>query len=192
MNRRLVNIVAVIATVALLGGYALAARRILRLEIGPSYRAYFIEHRITGWHSGVYTVPLREGIDFTRKGHPTFVTSMGGLSNPDGIGMWTDARLSPGASIRYLTPFSGRMCVILKAQPSAANIGAASYVQVGSQSLAFPTPNGYPIWHRLQFTVSPASKTIRIFPGVTQRKSAKDARRIGLRLIRLIAVPGYC
>ena len=191
-NSRLRNVVAIAASIFLIAGYAVAAVRIVHLRVGPSYRAYYIDHRISGWHTNVYRVAETSGVDFSRPGRPTFVYSIGGLSAPDALGSWTDARLSPGATIRYQAPFSGSVCVILKAQPSPANIGAASYVQMGAQSLAFATPNAYPIWHRLQFTVEPASAIVRIFPGVTERKSAKDARRIGLRLIRLIVVPGSC
>ena len=190
--RRYRNAVAIAASIALLAGYAVAAVRITHLRVGPSYRAYYIEHRVSGWHTNVYRVPETVGIDFSRPGRPTFVRSIGGLSAPDVFGSWTDARLSEGATIRYQAPFSGPVCVILKAQPSPANIGAASYVQMGAESLAFATPNAYPIWHRLQFTVNPPASIVRVFPGVTERKSARDARRIGLRLIRLITVPGTC
>ncbi|MHB0928258.1 MAG: DUF7024 domain-containing protein [Candidatus Nanopelagicales bacterium] len=190
MQRR--PLLALVASLLLLGGYAAAASVIIKPEVGRMYRAYFIDHRVDGWHTSAYEVPESEGIDFTRQGRPLWIRSMIGLSVPDANGTWTDARLANGAAIRYRVPFEGQVCVQLQAAPSPDNVGGVSYLQMGTESQAFRTPTAGMSSHAFQFQLTQPSEVVRIYPGVTERKSARDRRLIGLQLQRLIVTPGPC
>ncbi len=178
--------------VALLAGYGLAAVRISKPDVGRSYRAYFIDRTQVGWHTSAYEVPEDQGIDFSRTGMPMWIRAVGGLSEPETLGTWTDARKGNGAVIRYRAPFEGQVCVQLLASPSPDNVGGVSYLQMGTGSRAFTTPMKAPTWHSFNILLEQPTAVVRIYPGVTERMSAQDARMVGLLLLRLIVTPGVC
>ncbi len=183
---------ALAVSLALIAGYAAAASVIVKPEVGRMYRAYFIDHKVDGWHTSAYEVPESEGIDFTRQGRPLWIRSMLGLSQADAAGTWTDAREASSAAIRYRVPFEGQVCVQLQAAPSPDNVGGVSYLQMGTESQAFRTPSPGMSWHSFQFQLAQPDDVVRIYPGVTERKSARDRRLIGLLLRRLVVTPGVC
>ena len=178
--------------VLLLVGYGLAAPVITKADVGRSYRAYFIDRTQVGWHTTSYDVPEDQGIDFSRVGKPQWVRALGGLSEPEPAGTWTDARQGEAASIRYRVPFEGQVCVRLLVSPSPDNVGGVSYLQMGAESRAFTTPVTAPKWHSFSILLEQPTALVRVFPGVTERMSARDARIIGLLLLRLIVTPGVC
>ncbi len=184
--------IALALALLLLAGYAAVTPSILQAKVGRAYRAYFIAHTAVGWHTFSYDVPESDGIDFTRAGKPLWVRAFGGLSEPSPLGTWTDARKSQGASIRYRVPFEGQVCVKLLASPSLDNLGGVSYLQMGTESRAFTTPSLAPAWHEFDILLEQPIDLVRVFPGVTERLSARDARIVGLLLQRLIVTPGRC
>lgn len=176
----------------LLAGYAVVAPRILQTKVGRMYRAYYIDRTQVGWHTLSYDVPEDQGIDFSRPGMPKWIRAVGGLSEPDALGTWTDARKGNAAVIRYRVPFEGQVCVQLLASPSPDNVGGVSYLQMGAESRAFTTPAPAPAWHSFSILLDQPNAIVRIYPGVTERMSARDARIVGLLLLRLIVTPGAC
>jgi hypothetical protein len=186
------DVFALVASAGLVASYIAVAPAIVTADVGKSYRKYFITHQVVEWQTSSYKVPISQGVFFSRNGKPTFVRSMQGIARPEDHGRWTDARLAPQASIRYKDTFDGAVCVLLKAAPSQANLGAISYVRMGSASLAFKTSSKTGAWYRFSFSLISPTDTVQVYPGTSQRMSASDPRRIGINLMRLIVLPGNC
>jgi hypothetical protein len=192
MTRQLGRVLAMLTSALLVIAYAALAVTALRPHVGKHYRDYYLTHSVADWHVSTYSARMQDGIEFARDGWPKFVRSLSGLSHRESGGRWTDARLAAGASIRYRSQLSGDICVSFEVTPSRTNVGGISYVAVGNESLAFRTESPSAAWHQLSFTLSQPTHVLRIYPGLSERMSARDARRIGLKLQKLIVMPGAC
>lgn len=186
------TVIAVAATAVLAVAYLAVAWQAIHPNVGKQFRAYYIDHTVVEWHTNAYVVPESDGIRFANEGRPNFVEGFGGVSAPDPDGRWTDERQARAATVVYKHYFHGLVCAQLKVKPSPANVGGVSYMQLGSENLAFPTPTSNFQWHRLTFDLPQSSKRLRIYPGETERMSAQDPRVIGLKLNRLIVTEGAC
>jgi hypothetical protein len=133
---------------------------------------------------------LADGIDFTRRALPSFVTDVTGLSDYEPPGRWTDATNGDVTSIGFSQPLPRVFALEISAFAYGPNIGAPVKVRVGNSERIFVIPGGDKALSRLTFETDGAVSTLEIIaPHPTSPKdidpASRDPRKLGIRLVSL-------
>ncbi len=188
-----VFVVITLLTIELASVYA-----VLNPHITPEYRAYYIDQKTTDWQNIHYRASLEEGIAFSRPGWPEFVSSTKGVSFREDWGRWTDAALTPVASIQFKDAIKGPVCVDIRAQSSPTEIGKSVEVRLGDESktMVFTAPGLEE--KRLDFEAHTPTNVLSFqFPTPIPRisdvyKQSLDRRRLGVGFESLQIFQGHC
>jgi hypothetical protein len=166
-------------------------------NVSEEYRAYFIERSTGDWRPPRYAARVEDGIDFSSPGLPSFLRSMSGVSVHEAWGRWTDAGLRTAARFVYEQPFSGDVCLALKASSVGPQLGKDVIVRGGRSEVRFIAASDKPQWYRVDLPLDHPAEWIEIEPTAPARPAAwdpgnTDPRRLGLGLYRLLVLPGPC
>jgi len=136
-----------------------------------------------------YPTTLAEGIDFTKRGYPTFIAEATGMSHYETWGRWTD---NAKATFRFAQPLPKQFTLVIQANAFGPNLGEAVMVKVGTAQQAFKITEQGQI-QRLDFNLTEPANTLELLiPKPTSPKDlqvSEDPRKLGLGLIKLQITP---
>lgn len=143
----------------------------------------------TNFDSNLYSATLDEGIDFKKQSYPTFLKFVGGISQREDWGRWTDANLGGIALLGFRDPLPNRFTLELTTQSFPANAGKTTVIRIGRQEKTIMN-NDKSNHHSLNFENDGNVDLIEIIPPKSNainrsETSSSDPRRIGLGLITL-------
>lgn len=143
----------------------------------------------TNFDSNLYNATLAEGVDFKKESYPTFLKFVGGISQREDWGRWTDANLGNIAILGFNDPLPSRFTLELITQPFPANAGKFTLIRIGRQEKSILI-DGKNNRHNLDFENNGNIDLIEIIPpksSVSNKSttSSSDPRRIGLGLVSL-------
>jgi hypothetical protein len=191
------RIIAPLAAVAALAGfYAWLAYVALNPVVSEAYRAYYILKNTPDWRPRRYSIPLDEGIDFTRSGYPDFVARTEGLSEVGPSGRWTDAKYGRTPRIVYARDFQGQVCLSFLAHPSPSLAGLPVEMMFGDAKVSFQAA---PVcgWQHFPLNLTSPAHVLDIrIKQLTERPiwmpySLYGGRR-HLGLLHVTIMPGHC
>jgi phosphoglycerol transferase len=81
-----------------------------------------------------YEAALSEGIDFAKKGYPSFLLRVYGISDWESQGRWTDANLHPEAVFVFADKLPKRFTLSVRFRPFGDNFGKYLTVKVGGKT----------------------------------------------------------
>jgi phosphoglycerol transferase len=130
---------------------------------------------------------IAEGIDFTKKAYPEFITEVTGMSGWEPWGRWTEGEK---AAFRFDKPLPAKFTLIIKADAFGPNMNSPIRITVGTvQEELVIKESGKT--YRLPFDLKEQSDTVTIFvphpisPLELKLPDNNDARKIGVGLIYL-------
>ena len=177
--------------------YLWTASLIFRPDVSEEYRAYFIDRSTTDWRPPKYPATPAEGMDFARKGLPSFVVRTYGISAHEKWGRWTDARLSRRAGIMLETPLSGNICLGLEFATAPPQAGKPVRIRIGTQERTIVPPDAGVRWYYVAVSLDRPAHAIEIEPTApapprTWAPGNSDPRRLALALRRMTLRRGDC
>ena len=139
--------------------------------------------------SNLYHATLAEGINFKKQSYPTFLKFVGGISQREDWGRWTDANLGNVAFLGFKDPLPKKFSLELVTQPFPANAGKLTMIRIGRQEKSILI-DGRSTHHSLDFENDENVDLIEIIPPESRVSnksdpSSSDPRRIGLGLVAL-------
>lgn len=138
-----------------------------------------------------YNATPIEGIDFARRGVPSCLSDVSGLSVGENWGRWSDASL---VKLTFTDPLPSHFVLHLTAQAFGPNIGQATRVTVGRESETF-IPSASMTEFSLHFKHPGLANAIEIQPPAPVSPHdlgmSQDSRKlgIGLRQLRIEPLP---
>jgi hypothetical protein len=143
----------------------------------------------TNFDSKLYEVTLEEGIDFKKPSYPTFLKFVGGISQREDWGRWTDANLGKSALLGFKNPLPKRFTLELVAQPYPTHLGKPTLIRVGQQERSIVI-DGKSNHYSLDFEHDGTVDLIEIIPPGSSAKnnsvtSSEDPRQIGIGLVEI-------
>jgi hypothetical protein len=143
----------------------------------------------TNFDSNLYKATLEEGINFKKPSYPTFLKFVGGLSQHENWGRWTDANQGGAVLLGFKDPLPNRFSLELVAQSHPSNVGKATLIRVGQQEKIINI-NDNNTQFSLDFETDGNIDLIEIIPPnfATENllsSAAQDPRRIGIGLVEV-------
>jgi hypothetical protein len=143
----------------------------------------------TNFDSNLYEATLEEGINFKKPSYPTFLKFVGGLSQHENWGRWTDANQGKAVLLGFKDSLPNRFSLELVVKSHPSNVGKATLIRVGQQEKIINI-NDNNTHFSLDFETDGNIDLVEIIPPnfATQNllsSAAQDPRRIGIGLVEL-------
>lgn len=140
-----------------------------------------------------YEAALAEGLDFTRRGLPSFVTSVSGLSFYQPQARWSDAALAPDVVIEFKDNLPENFILAIEAAAIGPNIGEHTTIQVSDQTHSLVIQGDQPELYCIAFKGLTPSNKISITPphpiSPAALQYSDDRRLLGIALKSLKILP---
>jgi phosphoglycerol transferase len=136
-----------------------------------------------------YPATLRDGIDFTKRGWPDFISNAQGISGHEPWGLWSDANLAPTVRFEFSSALPQRFTLLFSGHAFGPNVGSDIVVKIGSQEVKFRLSSSN-TEIRIPFDLGNESANIIEFipPNPTSPKQlgvSTDERKLGIGFINL-------
>ncbi len=134
-------------------------------------------------------VDLSIDLDFRNSGSPDCLINISGLSNNVSGGRWTDARLSPTATLKFRKALPKCFVLALEVGAFGPNVGKEVKVRIGKSEQRFVvTEQGKSQHFELEFNTVRSENIIEIIPPDPTAPcdldaTSKDARKLGIKLV---------
>jgi hypothetical protein len=138
-----------------------------------------------------YEATLKQGIDFSKTGYPSFLTDMSGVSNAETWGRWTDVKLGAEAKFRFKQALPQQFKLVLEVKDFyGTNAGQNIVVRVGEKQQEFMFDSADKTQHvELTFSNVGTTNTIEIIAPKHTEPTATDSRMMSLGLVLLKILP---
>lgn len=147
-------------------------------------RAGFIVNALGERYQGT----LSDGIDFSRRGAPTFLSDLSGLSAQENWGRWSDANVFPYVSLRFVQPLPKRFILHVRVQAFGPNADKPASIVIGQQTETF-LPTADMREFSLPFNNLNGASLIEIHPSLPTSPRelglSTDGRKLGIGVQKL-------
>ena len=130
----------VAAAVSLLALYLSTLLAVAHPNVGPEYKAYYVDRVLADWEPHRYAAKPDDGISFGAPGLPAFVRGLYGFSRRESWGRWTDANHSPRAAdgtpvaqVVLVEAVTGAICLDVQAKSASWASGNPVRVSFGQE-----------------------------------------------------------
>ena len=125
-----------------------------------------------------YEASLEDGIDFSKKGYPSFLERVWGISERESWGRWSDARLYEDVKFQFSKKLPTSFILEMKIGCYGENLGKKLRIEAGSQKRELLLESKSPRVYRIEFS-NVDSKSLDIHPPFPS-SSEKDPRKLGI------------